>query len=91
MGLYPPGPADPPTLAQGSSHVCGCSCCCSSNLLFRGLLAMGLVFLSLSWGVQTLSCPATCLVCFLGWRDIYQPGGIFCLFFSTHFVSWPFL
>ena len=42
-------------------------------------------------GVQAPSCPATCLVCFLGWRDIYQPGAIFWLFFSTHFVSWPFL
>ena len=33
-------------------------------VLFRGLLAMGLVVPSLSWGVQALSCPATCLVCF---------------------------
>ena len=49
VGLCPPGSADPPTLAQGSSQVCGCNWYRLSDSLFRGLLATGLVFLSLSW------------------------------------------
>lgn len=63
-GLCPLGSAGPPALAQGSSQICDCDWCRSSHLLFRGLLATGLVFPSLSWGVQAPSCPATCLVCF---------------------------
>lgn len=33
----------------------------------------------LSQGVKAPSCPATHLLCFLGWMSVYQPGGMFWL------------